>query len=376
MADSVLENIAALKDEDWEVREDAASILGREKDSRAVLPLVDLLADEDRSVRMAAMDALLAIGKSAVVPLGACLSWKDTNIQELASSILSHIADSRVLDPLINALGNTNWIVRMHAAKALGRVKDPKAAEPLCPLLHDKVKGVREECVQALTQLGDAGVPFLLEGLKHEEWIVRLHAIEALGNMKSSQGVEALLYVLFNDRDSAVRVDAARALGNIGNPQAVEHLITAMRQKDLRPVAIEALGKIADTRAVQAIVEVVTGSDKPAEGRIITGCGDRYEEEMIAVEAAVKALGLIKDVSVLPTLVKALQNTMVREEAANALVAFGQPAIPYLLDVFKKDPDDNVRFHAGEALKSLGWRQKRLKPIPTPTQQHRREYSA
>ena len=364
MADSVLENIAALKDEDWEVREDAASILGRARDSRAVLPLLALLGDEDRSVRMAAIDALKEIGESSVVPLGSCLSNQDTNIQESAASILSHIADSRVLTPLLEALGSSNWIVRMHAAKALGRLKDPQAAEPLFPLLQDKVKAVREETVHALVQLGDAGVPFLLKGLKHEEWIVRLHAIEALGKMKSSEGVEALLYVLCNDRDSAVRIDAARALGDIGDPRAVDHLILAMKDIDLRPVAIEALGKIADGRAVPALVSVMERADTPPDDRIITGCGDRYAEEMASVEAAVTALGLIKDESVIPTLLNALQNTMIREEAANALVAFGERAVSPLLEVYKKDPDDNIRFHVKEALQRLGWRPNRLKPKP------------
>ena len=153
MADAVLENIAALKDEDWEVREDAASILGRAQDSRAVLPLLPLLSDEDRSVRMAAIAALTSIGKASVVPLGSCLSSEDTNIQESAASILSHIADPRVVSPLLQALGNHNWIVRMHAAKALGRVKDSNTAEALFPLLQDKVKGVQRRMRTGLSPI-------------------------------------------------------------------------------------------------------------------------------------------------------------------------------------------------------------------------------
>ena len=204
---------------------------------------------------------------------------------------------------------------------------------------------------------------------------MRLHAIEALGTLKSSQGVEALIYVLFNDRDSAVRVDAARALGDIGDPKAVDFLITAIKQNDLRPVAIESLGKIADSRAVPALVAVVTGSvTPPPDSRIITGCGDQYEVEMVSVEAAVKALGRIQDPSVISTLVKALQNTMVREEAAKALVSCGSEAIPPLLAILNQDPDDNIRFHAKEALQQLGWRPNRIKSGLIP-KQNRRELS-
>ena len=62
MADAVAEQIAALKDEDWAIREEAATMLGTLRDPRAVAPLVSVLRDGDRAVRDAAIGALLAIG--------------------------------------------------------------------------------------------------------------------------------------------------------------------------------------------------------------------------------------------------------------------------------------------------------------------------
>ena len=181
MADSVSEQIAALNDEDWAIREEAAIALGGFRDPRAVGPLVCLLRDADRAVRQAAIGALTAIGEPSVPVLGLCLSDPQPGVQEAASSVLASIADERVLLPLIDALGNQDWIVRMHAAKALGRIKDARAIDPLIPLLQDKVKAVREEATIALAEIGDAALPSLLEALKHPEWLVRLHAVEALG---------------------------------------------------------------------------------------------------------------------------------------------------------------------------------------------------
>ena len=63
MADTVAEQIAALKDEDWAIREEAATMLGTLRDPRAVAPLVSVLRDGDRAVRDAAIGALLAIGE-------------------------------------------------------------------------------------------------------------------------------------------------------------------------------------------------------------------------------------------------------------------------------------------------------------------------
>src|SRR2546430_5680448 len=123
---------------------------------------------------------------------------------------------------------------------------------------------------------------------------VRLHAVEALGRIKSPESVEPLLRVLFNDRDTAVRVDAARSLGEIGDARAVEFLVTAMTDLDVRPQAVEALGKIGDRRAVPSLVAVVTGSSRPAESRPLDGCGDPWDQEMGASEGAGQAVAPIR----------------------------------------------------------------------------------
>ena len=360
MADSLLEHITALRDADWAIREEAALALAEARDSRAVVALSALLKDADRAVREAAMQALRAIGGPSVVTLGACLRDTDLTVQESAASILSSIGDERVLIPFIEVLDSPDWIVRMHAAKGLGRIGDSRAVEPLMPLLQDKVKAVREEATQALAQIGEASLPYLHNALKHEDWLVRLHAVEALGKLKSGQSVEAILSVMFNDTDTAVRVDAARSLGEIGDPRAAKFLITVMRGEHLRPVAIEALGKIGDRCAVPVLLEVVKGTNRPPEGREVYGCGDRYsEEEMVTMGAAVKALALIKDEGSIPTLVGALQNTLVREEAAEALVAFGDRAIPALLQVMRRERDENIQYHVKQALAKVGWRANR-----------------
>jgi HEAT repeat protein len=190
--------------------------------------------------------------------------------------------------------------------------------------------------------------------------VVRLHAVEALGKIRSAQAVDPLLRVLFNDRDAAVREDAARALGEIGDARAVEFLLIVMKEAGLRPLAIEALGKIRDRRAIPALLAVVDGSGRPEDVRSVHGCGDRYDSEMSAMEAAVKALAEIGDLTVIPALIAALQNTVIRAEAAMALSSFGQPVIPYILDALKKERDDNIRYHAHEALSRVGWRPNRI----------------
>jgi HEAT repeat protein len=356
MADAVTEQLAALKDQDWAIRGEAASLLGTFKDPRAVVPLVALLRDQDRSVREAAIEALRSIGAPAVEAVGACLAEPDLSVQESVSAILATIADERVLAPLITALRSGDWIVRMHAAKALGRVRNAVAVEPLIPLLQDKVKAVREEAAAALVAIGDAAIPSLLKALQHEDWLVRLHAVESLGKARSKRAVVPLLSVLFNDPDSAVREDAVRALGEIGDPQAVEHLFTAMREPGLRTLAVEALGQIGDRRAVPVLIDVVTGDSPPEVTRTVAGCGDQWNEEAITQGAAARALGAIADERAIPSLVAALNHTFTRADAAAALAKFGSKVIPFLLPLLNEPRDENLLFHVRETLASAGWR--------------------
>ncbi len=360
MGDPVSEHIAALKDEDWAIREEAATLLGGLKDPRAVPPLVSTLKDRDRSVREAAIAALTSLGEPAVMALGACLADPELSVQEAASSVLASIADGRVRDPLIRALRTHDWIVRMHAVKALGRLQDPQSVPALIPLLQDKVKAVREEVSSALAAIGEASIPALLQALAHQEWLVRLHAVESLGKTRSQKAVEPLLSVIFNDGDSAVREDAVRALGDIGHPQAVEFLFTAMKEPGLRTLAVEALGRIGDRRAVPVLMEVVTGTNPPEVTRAVAGCGDQWNEEFLTRGAAVRALGAIGDEAALPALVAALEPTFTRADAAAALAKFGSRVIPLLLPLLTGPRDENIRFHVNETLAVVGWRRGRV----------------
>lgn len=360
VADPVAEQISALMDEDWAVREDAAAALGRLKDARAVMPLTVLLRDEDRAVRQAAIGALTSIGEPAVEALGRCLNEESLQVQEAASEILAGIGDGRVFDPLVKALGSTDWIVRMHAIKALGRIGEPEAVPALVPLLQDKVKAVREEAAGALAAIGTASIPSLVQALRHEEWLVRLHAVEALGKLKSPDAVEPLLFALFNDHDSAIKEDVVRALGDIGDAGAVEFLFKVLDEPGLRPLAVEALGKIKDSRAVPVLQDIVAGKRQPEESRAVAGCGDQWSEEMVTMGVAVRALGLIRDEGTIPTLVAALRNTVTRVDAATALTRFGPTVIPSLLPLLARESDENIRYHVRETLTAVGWRPGRV----------------
>ncbi len=359
MADSVTEHISALDDEDWGVREDAAVALGRLGDPRSIQPLIRTLRDPDRAVREAAVSALKTLGEPAVLSLGYCLQDTNLQVQESAACILATTANEQVLEPLLSAAFSPNWIVRMSAAQALGRIQSAQAIDTLVVVLQDKVPAVREEAGRALIAIGEASIPKLLETLSDRNWRIRLRAVEAFALLKPREAVGPLMTLVLEDPDTAVRQDAVRALGHIGDSRAIPLLLSslALQTPSLKLPAIEALGRLRSTEAIPALIAIVNSLPTEAYEDRMEGCSDpKYKEDLPPLEGAIKALAKIRDPQAIPTLIQALQSTLLRPEAAEALAQFGQASVHPLLKLLKTTKNDNLRRYVLECLSHLGWR--------------------
>lgn len=134
---SVNSLIAALKDEDPNVRAGAAKALGRIKDRRAVQPLINTLRDGASEVRWEAVHALLKIGERPVDPLIDALNDQDSGIRADASCFLGFIANSLAVEPLIDALEDEDLRVRWSAISALAMIGGARAEGALNLLSKD-----------------------------------------------------------------------------------------------------------------------------------------------------------------------------------------------------------------------------------------------
>ncbi len=180
--------IQALKDNNPEVRENVAQVLGKIGNERAVGPLIELLADEQQEVRKSAEDALANIGEPAVGPLVKIMNDPDENYlsRESAIGALGKIGEPAV-EPLIKALDNLDLELRAMVAHSLREIGGP-AVDSLIQALEDDDPQVRARAAEALSRINDERiVEPLTKALNDEYELVRTFAKKGLERMENQQ---------------------------------------------------------------------------------------------------------------------------------------------------------------------------------------------
>ena len=196
--------------------------------------------------------------------------------------------------------------------------------------------------------------------LKDPDWVVRREAAITLGEMGDERCVKPLCHAL-RDGDWQVREVAIEGLGQIGSP-AVELLIKLLRDWDVRKYAIAALGKIRDERVLDPLmlqlrndefkddaVNALVELGEPALSRLINALKDKDENVR---KQAVKALGLIKHANAIDPLIDMLADSdfYIRVMAAAGLEAIGDDRGREAIKPLMKDPDLVVRMRVERIL--------------------------
>lgn len=112
--------IHALQDSDEAVRLKSAFALGQIGDETAIPALVSLL--DDSKLQSTLADVLENFGESAVASLVLAFDSADWQVREQAADILGSIGSQKAVPALINALQDDFWEVRFAALMALGAI--------------------------------------------------------------------------------------------------------------------------------------------------------------------------------------------------------------------------------------------------------------
>ncbi len=268
----------------------------------------------------------------------------------LAAERLAIAGDTGSVPDLIEALrSDEDLFVRNAAAQALGRLKDPRAVEPLiAAMLQDIV--VRDEAAKALAAIDGPIVETRLMSLARDtDPIAREHAVTALGLLNIDGHLSAFFEAAMADPASAVRRRAVEALGaSSPSPgKATDPLVRFLRSSDatIRAHAAEDMGLRQEQAYVPFLIEAATDdADEGVRGAACVALGRIGTDE--AADALIRLLedrrapavqvlkGLVfakKDKAVEPIIEAYGRKGFPRHSAVEALAEFGGPRVTAFL---------------------------------------------
>jgi len=381
--------LTALSDENAEIRLQAAAALGSLKDAKAVAKLSEIVENplEPDNVRAVAVAALGNIGdKTAEDVLIRALDIRVGNIANNAIIALGKLESEMAIPRLITILEDkqiplnagtavlANASARTKAARALGNISGPRAAEAIGKRLIDET-----EYIVALEDAGNRKNLGLNDRKRNWSWEiyvvaakklnlpafvapkmaeraadkwennpVRNAAMVALGRCDTDDASVDVteLKQRLTDSDVEIRKATALAIGQAGISELIPELVQMMKgetetDKDARRAATQGLRELAAPSTTDALIAVMNNDDNHVEIRrdASRALGDIGSDK--AVTALLDKLSALHEAQITRgfrlDVIKALGDA----KNANAVS---------LLELILEDQDAEIHFQAAAAL--------------------------
>lgn len=140
-------------------------------------------------------------------------------------------ANSALIE-LIPMLSSDDPVIRLAAIESVGDINNPQGVDVLVAASGDLNPQLRIGALEALAAQEDESVVGSIEPyLYDQDWEVRVAAIVALVELESEQAIHSLAGLL-SDPDVRIRHYAVNALGDIGGEYAISYLMQARYDPD------------------------------------------------------------------------------------------------------------------------------------------------
>lgn len=346
----------------------AINTLGRLRAESAVLPIIQLLADED--LKGAALAALTSMRGLAVPALIHALQTDEHRVRLESANALSTIGDRRTIPLFIDILtGDTHKEVKAIAAKGLGNMYARGQNNTAVDALTNALQLDDTTVTQAAEALGKINVSseetkrkliaISMDKLRRET--VRSAAINALWQLKPPEATQPMLLLMLSDETSAViRANAVKVLSRIMDTDTLPILfwVLSMQFDDISDFQRHLKRKYKTLDALRTHLDSLNiewTADYPRPYYRIWG-ELKPIPSLVRSEVA-RALGIFKGDTVVEPLVNALSNDQratVRRSAAWALGRVGgDSAVDALITAIKKDKQGVVRQEVAIALGTI-----------------------
>jgi putative membrane-bound dehydrogenase-like protein len=256
-----------------------ANTVGWERTEAIALALDRVLADPDRSVRLAVLRRMQR--EKVPVRLAALARWlADEHQPDRVAALIASLGDQPAHEarPLLEAVvrERRHSAANRQAALALfARGLDGDASAALMALAQALEDGpVLADALRRTSKFPKLpAAPVLAGKLNSPDAEVRAAAVEALGELRAAEEGERILPLL-QDKDPRVRRAAAIAAGQLGVRQAVELLLKLGADADpaVRRAGLGALRRLREPRAVPLAVAAL--ADRGSELTALECLGD------------------------------------------------------------------------------------------------------
>ena len=180
----------------------------------------------------------------------------DASIRRSAAEALAE-GDDRALYPLIKALRDNNLGVQDAAMRSLMSIRGESTVYMVLPLLREN-SYLRNTALIILKEMGNIAVPLLYLLLNDRDDDVRKFALDLIHDIQYCTYPEKLVEMLTGDPNANVRAAAAKTIGRLEYKKAVPQLVKALKDEEwVCFSALEAITHIGDNNSFDAIMELL-----------------------------------------------------------------------------------------------------------------------
>jgi len=294
-------------------RRDALVLLGQIRDRKATEAVRTLLNDNEKSVQQEAYRTLAKLGDMQSLPrlLTIALSHPDSSDERQfaadVSNALQEITDPAALEPIRDAMANTDPQVRVLLVQMLGRLQTPDSFDPLLVALHDPNATVRAAAIYALQYSINPDAREVLRVLARQEKnsAVRAPILQCLAQRNDPELITLALEAV-KDPDAQVRGAGVYALAQLSDPRAHKAILQAAGDADpqVRVAAFSSLFDWHDPEAQARMTAALTGTDPALQNAAIVRW--QFHPDATFVPLLLKMLNNTDAQTVTPTLIGAL----------------------------------------------------------------------
>jgi len=171
-----------------------------------------------------------------------------------AAEMLGKVKVSYSVEPLIRALEDPVFDVRMRAARALGSLGGARARSALVAALADETRWSVIRIADLLSDMGPDVVHELFGGFPKMSRASRIATLDLIAHLGDDSATGFLIECL-DDLDRDVRARAAAAIGRIGDRRGLAALRIALQDNEwpVRAMSAKALGQLGDTASIQGL---------------------------------------------------------------------------------------------------------------------------